>query len=65
MHGISNPMKKVILSLMLVAFAVAVQAGDGQCPKAGQGQCPKAGSCGGKAKKDTVASPKAGEQAKR
>jgi len=59
-------MKKVILSLMLVAFAVAVQAGEGQCPKAGEGQCPKAGSCcGGKAKKDTVASPKAGEQAKR
>jgi hypothetical protein len=59
-------MKKFLLSIVLVAFAVAVQAGDGQCTKGG--------CCGGdKAKvekkettsKGTTASPKSTEQAKR
>ena len=54
-------MKKLMLSIVLLAFVAAVQAGEGQCPKGG--------CCGGdKAKaekKDTVSSPKGGEQAKR
>jgi len=33
-------MKKIILSLMMVAFAVAVQAGEGKCCKA-KASCPQ------------------------
>jgi hypothetical protein len=53
----SPAMKKLILSLTIAAFAVAVQAGD-TCPAKDKACCPKAGE-------QTKAScPKAGEQAK-
>ncbi len=51
-------MKKVILTLSLAAFAVAVQAGDDTCPMKDKACCPKA------TQQAKTTCPKMGAQAK-
>ena len=51
-------MKKMILSLSVAAFAVAVQAGDNACPAKDKACCPKA------TEQTKATCPKAAEQAK-
>jgi hypothetical protein len=51
-------MKKLLLSLTVAAFAVAVQAGDDACPAKGGSCCSKSGD------QTKVTCSKAGEQAK-